>query len=770
MTAPIASSPALCPRSASAARKAIAQAGAVGIITLQLSIAIAQSEGSAGTSPSWPELQFSESLGLQALARPWQPPENVPPPAVRRPRGPGATPTKPPDAFEEPPAYVDRLLFPTGISATMGNDDQGDDPDPNGLPRAIRVELQHTRTLNNGNVVNGGTGIGVRGFLDTANFGSVSAELQTGANRQLSAIDSGAPGAVRPFTFTLLQQALPLAGGWSANNALGIVPPVSVGLIRQQSRFSLPSRVVEGATTELLSAPGKSGAAFSATLGNVGQLEGFPISGFRHQGGHLAQAGAQVTASPGNSWLTSWLGPRATLTTAVAIIDVRGAPDVLGVGNSGSAGPGQLPGNAPTAKHDSVFIAQRIERDGVTLQANGVHSISNGSGNTLRGNGWWIDGTVDDGRMRHTAGVFQLGTGINWGGLAMNSDVQGGYYRFQYQTLRWSGDAAIESLRSVSGVSSPGQYASGDLRYRVSRDLSVGGGGAVRTYSGRGTQAFAYAQSMNALGATRGQIDVADASAGNRSQGITLDHNWNALGSIRLGTSLNYTTQQVAQPSGLSGTPQSSKRDTLSWALNGGGYVFDNLSFNLNVQARRTLSGPVDDALYVTAGLIWNLNRAWSLSANATSGTGRYVSNVVSLDPLAAPVEEVARPNQRSYLFVLRYEDRAGTPVAPLGGRIGSGGGEIAGFVYFDANANNIRDASEPGVPNVVVVLDGKFSTRTDQQGRFNFPFVAAGDHAVSVIADNLPLPWQLINEGMTKITVSPRRNETVNIPAVRNQ
>ena len=211
-----------------------------------------------------------------------------------------------------------------------------------------------------------------------------------------------------------------------------------------------------------------------------------------------------------------------------------------------------------------------------------------------------------------------------------------------------------------------------------------------------------------------------------------------------------------------------SRRDSVSLALNASGDVFDDFTLNTNVQSRYTISGAVDDALYATVGLTWRYNRAWSVSANATAGSGRYDSGVVSLDPLAAPVTTLARPSQRTYLLVLRYEDRAGTVIGPLGGRIGSGGGELAGYIYFDANANGIRDANEAGVPSVTVVLDGKFSTRTDQQGRFEFPFVGAGEHTLSVVSDNLPLPWSLINDGITTVTVSPRQNAQVNIPAVR--
>ena len=42
----------------------------------------------------------------------------------------------------------------------------------------------------------------------------------------------------------------------------------------------------------------------------------------------------------------------------------------------------------------------------------------------------------------------------------------------------------------------------------------------------------------------------------------------------------------------------------------------------------------------------------------------------------------------------------------------------------------------------MVVRLNGRFVARTDSQGRYEFPLVAAGMHRIEVVPDNLPLPW----------------------------
>jgi hypothetical protein len=123
---------------------------------------------------------------------------------------------------------------------------------------------------------------------------------------------------------------------------------------------------------------------------------------------------------------------------------------------------------------------------------------------------------------------------------------------------------------------------------------------------------------------------------------------------------------------------------------------------------------------------------------------------------------------ERGEFLTIRYQRAAGSHFAPLGGAPGAGSGEIAGVVYLDANYNGRIDAGEAGAPNVTVVLDGRFSVQTDASGRFDFPVVAAGHHVITVISDNLPLPWTLVNDGRTEVEVSTRKRIDVSVAAQR--
>jgi hypothetical protein len=133
--------------------------------------------------------------------------------------------------------------------------------------------------------------------------------------------------------------------------------------------------------------------------------------------------------------------------------------------------------------------------------------------------------------------------------------------------------------------------------------------------------------------------------------------------------------------------------------------------------------------------------------------------------PLATPV---AALQERGVFLTFRYRRASGSHFAPLGGAPGAGSGEIAGVIYLDANNNGQPDAGEAGAPNVTVVLDGRFSVQTDAAGRFSFPVVATGHHVISVVSDNLPLPWVLIGDGRKEVEVTTRDRTLISIGAQR--
>ncbi|MFZ4595026.1 MAG: beta strand repeat-containing protein, partial [Verrucomicrobiaceae bacterium] len=65
--------------------------------------------------------------------------------------------------------------------------------------------------------------------------------------------------------------------------------------------------------------------------------------------------------------------------------------------------------------------------------------------------------------------------------------------------------------------------------------------------------------------------------------------------------------------------------------------------------------------------------------------------------------------------------------------------GQIGDLIWWDINANGVRDAGEPGLANVLVTLDNGSTTRTDIDGFYLFTGLANGTYTVSVDTSTLP-------------------------------
>lgn len=71
--------------------------------------------------------------------------------------------------------------------------------------------------------------------------------------------------------------------------------------------------------------------------------------------------------------------------------------------------------------------------------------------------------------------------------------------------------------------------------------------------------------------------------------------------------------------------------------------------------------------------------------------------------------------------------------------------GSIGDLVWWDINANGIRDVSEPGIANVLVSLDNGAQTRTDANGAYLFTGLQDGTYTVSI--NTSTLPWSSFSQ-----------------------
>jgi hypothetical protein len=201
----------------------------------------------------------------------------------------------------------------------------------------------------------------------------------------------------------------------------------------------------------------------------------------------------------------------------------------------------------------------------------------------------------------------------------------------------------------------------------------------------------------------------------------------------------------------------------------GGGQFTAKLGLEGNVNWAGAVQGRAAPGVSADVSLTYRLSHSWEILATYyDSRTGSWTPLTV-VSPLSPPVATVLpATEERGVFLTFRYKRASGLHFAPLGGAPGAGSGEVAGVVFLDANNNGQLDAGETGAPNVTVVLDGRYSVQTDAAGRFNFSAVAAGHHLITVVSDNLPLPWVLINEGRAEFDLSTRGRMQLSIAAQR--
>jgi hypothetical protein len=394
-------------------------------------------------------------------------------------------------------------------------------------------------------------------------------------------------------------------------------------------------------------------------------------------------------------------------------------------------------------------------------QLNVIDGSVDGNGNAV---GAWLDASRTSGAIMQSVGAFHIDPNLAWGNQLITSDVQGGYYRLDYQSRRWLADFDVDEVSSVSGNGSNTTFLTGNARYQLSRDAGIGGVVNVRRSGGdKAWSAEGYVDNVNSYGTGRGQLDYAT-DPQTQDATVTLQQTWNMPAGERLAAS-------AAIDKIRSGTAANLQQDStvVRLAVYGGGDLTARLAVNGTVQWSTAVQGQAAPSRSADVSLTYQLARSWSVLADYYENRVGSWTPLIVTSPLAPPTPGVVpAAGARGVFLTVRYQESRGSRFVPLGGAPGSGSGRLSGVVYLDANENHRYDAGEVGAANVTVILDGRFSVRTDANGRFDFPAVAAGHHVLTVQADNLPLPWTLTNSGRTEVDVATRERTEVDIGALR--
>ena len=635
-----------------------------------------------------------------------------------------------------PPAYQDHYIstgtLPPDIS--LGETSVSD---ASGLARAIRIDgVVGTLTQDSaaGHTHMNQEGAIVSAQWDTMSYGSWS--FDGAAGTPLPPGYSNISGSAQP-SFALIERGMPFDGNWQADAGLGDLNSPLIGLARQQPRFLLVSSPLEGLTTEWR---GPSQLQLVAGGGEPGVFQGLALPGWQPLGGSTATAGAEWSPAP--QWA---LGAQAISTRDanlnLGVLDGVGAPSTF----SSSTG----------------YLTAAWAAGSSHAQFNLVEGTINGGGTSV---GAWLDAGTTQGFFTHSGGLFYLQPNLAWGTQLMASDIEGGYYRMNYQSRRWLFDLGVDEALSVSGNSPNVTFLTGDTRYQLTRDSGIGGTANFSLSSGNTAYSVTgYLDDANSWGTGRAQLGYASAAL-ERDVSATLQQSWHMPQGTRLATTLAvdqvHTTAQF-------GFEQMST--IASVALYGGGDFTSRVSVDGNIQWAQAIKGNAAPSTSANLSLTWRISNSWStLATYYENRIGTWTQLVVN-SPLTPPVPtQLPSAGARGFFLTLRWQEARGSHFAPLGGLPGMGAGRITGVIYLDANENGKLDAGEAGVANLTVILDGRYSVRTDANGRFDFPGVVAGHHVLSVPPDNLPLPWALGPNARREVDVSTRDTLEVDFGAVR--
>jgi hypothetical protein len=630
--------------------------------------------------------------------------------------------------------YRDRIIAPDRLEPLAPDDDEVMDGVDAGPPRSVRLEFGVGHNERDG-ALSKEQGLTASGFWETGGYGafSLDAALFHHDRARERAFDDRSWGG----TATLWQRRLPMRGGWRVDTGLGVVNSPALPLQREQYRFLLPGVPLAGGSTQ--ARLDGHDTHVQAAYGRAGSFTGTRAAGFEAADGQVASLGAQ------RAWTPEWSSAAAYLATYGRLVpDARGQAQLM---------PGDTRATHLTTKWRSSEAA---------VQANVLSS------DTERGDaaGAWIDGQLRRGRYVHHYGAFRLDPELSWGAYPIQNNAEGLYYRLAYDYGRWHWHSGLDALRPLEGRSDPTRYMTGYARYQATSRRGYGAALNVRRANEDAARVQLFADMRNGHGQTRLHVDYADA-ADDDSWQLGVDHAF-ALGpGGRLSASLAFGRLAYRDP-GLDGGRLRAATRTTTLGLLGGRNVTDRVSIDGSM---RWTHGEGDAALRgldFNLGVDWRIAPRWALSFAAYQSQGSRRSPFI-LDPLITRTPYLALPRDRSLLLTVRYDYQAGRPAAVLGGAPGAAVGGVRGSVFLDENDNGVREASELPAVNVTVLLDGRYSVRTDPDGRFEFPRVAVGAHTLTVEPDNLPLPWSFEGpDAQRAVDVQVREDVRVDLGARR--
>ena len=611
--------------------------------------------------------------------------------------------------------YHDRLMEPDSAGEFVAEPWEFEDAGPEGR-RYYSLEYQHYRQ--DYYDTSSENGLLLQWRRETLDFGDLSldATVRNGGESELARHSTGGQ-------FTLRQRGFALNASSDMDNTAGVLRTMSDSMISSSFRLNLPSTLMGGVYSHISS--DRDDIYLGA--GRIGRLDPTQIQGFEDTQGDLFSMG--YSRSLRRDWRAG-----------THLIHVAGSADVK--------------------DHQSLATALQYQTPDLRQRYVG-HMLQDSEGN----NGLWVDGDTRAGSWRHRYGLFRLEPDLLWTDTSPTDDQQGGYVRSEMARLRFNFSAGLEFTQTNiddrtdrSGIDLYNAFLNGNWRQtsRTSLGSSLSARSSeprngVPVEKSRDYLLSGYVTHGFPVGTSRLQLTTSRLERGGENGngiGIIWDQEWNITRTLSLASTLSHDRQD-----GLGDAENISTAALLVRHEPDARFYW-----NGDVSYSVIDSGQVDTRsnIFASLALYWRFLRDWDASLRATH-------NRVEVDSLSAATAAAVPEDETTLLVSLRYSRSSGRSFAVMGQQAdGKGFGEISGVVFYDANADGVRQAGETVASGIYVYLDRSYETVTDNQGRYTFEPVASGSHEVSLALEDLPLPWGLLDETPRRVNVSVRQRSEV--------
>lgn len=628
------------------------------------------------------------------------------------------TPTVNPSLPRPRPVYVDKLIEGVPAEDELGGD------------AAENIERQGRRTLSIGHAqavrdraegTSREHALDLRLSFETMDHGDFRLDTQW---IRFTPGESDFLPRRKGFNATLYHSQFPLSGGVTADSAAGVVRSIQPLWLSSSQRVVLPTTLLSGVTSRI----GNDRGEVRFALGEPGRLAGIGILDFERTSGRFATLSGSYLLAPG----------------------VQAGGAIL-----------KLTGSQSVSDHTAATAA--VEFWPSTSLRGKAQFLSNAGGNR----GVWSDWEFNQNRWRHRTGAYHLDPDLLYGDARPQSDVRGVYWRSElrqgFNTYVLGAEVSQTNIRNDparSGTASDGVY--GSVALRIDRNTSVGAGLSYREdrpRQGSGVNrnvaiASAFASRQTTLGFTRidGTVNRTRSSGvGDETiSTLQLSHDFPRWNQLAASASFSVTRENL-----IDGQVD---RRVASMSLRGpllGSMLWDATLSWIDVEGE----GQSERGYNANVGIDWPISAHWAANLSWQRNQVRPGAD--------NPLNPFRREN--TVLLSVRYDMASGSPYPRLigpGGRQGTG--TIVGFVFYDENGDGVRQPSERGADNILLVLDGRFAATTNRDGYFNFGAVSLGTHAVAVQLEKVPLPWGLADEAPRQVVVRIREESRVDIGLTR--